>query len=216
MVKKLTVKAWISTGFVILGCLIIAVPILWMNAPGALAALQGRVPQGADERTVTNFYGLTAIGLFMVVIVVVIFFRQLSQSVKKRVGEYLAKHGGVTEDQLDRDFESARQIGKVWIGKRWTFSHDLRPVLVENEAVAWVFSEKEHVKNKVNYYICLGLADGTVERVCVSEEQIREIMEAYKTFPHILSGNNPEYAYLYKSDREAFLEMKYRQNINIS
>lgn len=213
MIRKLTTKVWISTGLVVLGCLAIAAPILWYNAPGALAAFRRSRLVGSGGEDAGNYYALSAIAIILIAFGLFACIRQLSNSVRKRVERYLAQHGDVTEAQLDSDFAAAREIGNVWIGKRWTFSHDLSCILLENAAVAWVFSEKEHVKNKVNYYLCLGLADGVVRRVCVPEEKLQEIIEVYKGFPHILAGNNPEYGYLFQNDRQTFLEMKYRQNV---
>ncbi|MCM1025292.1 MAG: hypothetical protein NC432_02590 [Roseburia sp.] len=212
MVKKLTVKSWIDTGLIVLICLIFGGILLWFNGPGALLALRG-LPAGAgDTRPASNYYILSGIGLFMLAIGIVIFLKLLLNSVRKRVNQYLAKSGGVTEAQLDQDFEAARQIGNVWLGRRWTFSHDLNCILLENREIAWVFSEKERVKNKVNYYLCLGTASGDIRRIKVSEENLQSIMEVYQGFPHILAGNNPDYGYQFRNNLQAFLELRYRSN----
>lgn len=212
MVKKLTVKSWISTGLFVLICLVMAGFLLGYNAPGALDALRGLPPKdGASPAG--NYYVLSGIGLFMLGIGLYIFLKLLFHSVRKQVDQYLAG-SGVTEAQLDQDFEAARQIGNVWVGRRWTFSHDLNGILIENREIALVFSEKEHVKNKVNYYLCLGAASGAVWKIKVSEENLKDLMEVYQGFPHILAGNNPDYAYQYRNDRQAFLELRYRPNID--
>lgn len=212
MVKKLTVKAWIDTGLFVLICFLFAGIMLWFNAPGAWKALRGLPPEpGASPAS--NYYVLSGIGLFMLGIGLFILLKLAFRSVRKQVNQYLKKNGGVTEAQLDQDFETARQIGNVWVGRRWTFSHDLRGILMENREIALVFSEKEHVKNKVNYYLCLGTVSGAVQKIKVSEENLKSLMEVYQSFPHILVGNNPDYAYQFRHDLQAFLELQYRPNM---
>lgn len=213
MVKKLTIKSWIDTGLFVLICFVFAGVLLGINAPGALDALRGLPPKDG-ESPASNYYVLSGIGLFMLGIGLFILLKLLFNSVRKQVNQYLAKAGDVTEAQLDQDFETARQIGNVWVGRRWTFSHDLRGILVENREIAWVFSEKERVKNKINYYLCLGAASGAVLKVKVSEENLKSLMEAYQSFSHILAGNNPDYAYQFRNDRQAFLEIQYRPNVD--
>lgn len=213
MVKKLTIKSWISTGLFVLICFVIAGIFLWHNGPGALDALRGLPPKDGAS-SAGNYYILSGIGLFMLGIGLFIFLKLLLNSVRKQVNRYLAKSDGVTEALLDQDFEAARQIGNVWVGRRWTFSHDLNGILIENREIAWVFSEKEHVKNKVNYYLCLGTASGAIRKIKVSEENLKDLMEVYQSFSHILAGNNPDYAYQFRHDRQAFLEIQYRQNID--
>ncbi len=211
MITKLTVKTWLSTGVIILICFGLAVPMLWKYGPSAVEALGGLVPELAKTESMSNIYGISGLGLVFVLFGLLIFVRQLTNSVRKRVKKYLAENQGVTLEQLNNDFAAAEEIGNVWIGRRWTFSHDLRCILVENAKIVWMYSETERVRNKVNYYLCLALVDGTVEMARVSEKRLSRMKEVYGRFPHILVGNNPEYGYLFKNDKEAFLDMKYRQ-----
>lgn len=186
--------------------------MLWKYGPAAAEALSGSVPELAKTESMSNIYGVSGIGLVFVLFGLFIFVKQLRDSVGKRVKKYLAENRDVTLEQLDCDFAAAEAIGNVWIGRRWTFSHALPCILVENAAIVWMFSETEHVKSKVNHYLCLALADGTVEKARVSDKNLSRLKEVYGAFPHILVGNNPEYGYLFKNDRDALLDMKYRRN----
>lgn len=209
MIKKLTIKEWMGTGLVLLMCLGLAVPALWYFGPSALAALGGSVPALAKKQSMTNIYGMSALGLFFLLLALFIVGRKLSDSVGRRVRRYLESRPDVTEEQLDSDFTMAEKIGNLWIGRRWTFSHELRCVLLENEGIVWVFSEKERVKNNINYYLCFGLVSGKIERMRVREKDLTPLIERYGKNPRILAGNNPEYDYMFRNNLASFLNLKY-------
>ena len=211
MVGKLTLKYWMSIGLLLLFCLALSTPF-WKYGPAALEALQGGVPELARTESMSNIYGLAALGLFFLLISLALVIRGLTNSVGKRVRKYLAGHSGVTMAQLDSDFAAAEQVGKVWIGRKWTYNHDMNYVVVGNDDIAWVYHETERSRNRVSYYLCLGLADGNVERICVPEKKLSQMEEIYERFPHILVGSNPEYKYMFRNDRNAFLNIKYRQS----
>lgn len=214
MIKKLTIKEWMGTGIALLMCLVLAVPALWYFGPSALAALRGSVPELAETQSMTNIYGMSALGLFFLLLALFILGRKLSDSVGKRVRRYLESRPDVTEEQLDSDFNAAEKIGNIWIGRRWTFSHELRCVLLENEGIVWVFSETERVKNGKNYYLCFGLVSGKIERVKVREQDLTPLIERYGKNPRILAGSNPEYSYMFKNNLASFLNLKYNADAN--
>ncbi len=209
MIRKLTIKTWIRTSVIVLICLIGAVALFSVYGPTALKAWRLFGPKRAVTDYTNDVLG-TAIGAFFAVSGVFIFFNELKKSVKKRVRQYLEGHREVTLEQLDNDFAAAERIDTVWIGRRWTYSHELECILVENDKVAWVYSETRQSGRSTYHYLCLGLADGTVEKIPVSQNKISRMKEAYERFPHMVVGNNPEYGYMFKHDREAFLNLKYR------
>lgn len=215
MVRKLTIKTWLGSFLLILFCWGLSIPMLVKYGPSAVEALKGGVPRLAAEESMTNIYGISGLGLFFVVLGLLILIVQLKNSVGKQVRKYLSEHPELTMQQLENDFSGAEQVGNVWIGRNWTFSHDMRRILVENSQVVLVYSEKEHSRNNISYYLCLGLADGKTERVRVSsEKKLARIMEIYERYPHMLVGNNPEYGYLFRNNLNEFLDIKYRKNGN--
>lgn len=192
MVKKMTIKTWTSVGLLLVVCLVIAIVPLWHYGPSALAALQGRHPL-LDE-PLSNIYGMTGIGLFMLVISLAIFIRSLANPVSKRVNRYLEKHPGVTMELLDQAFDSAEKIGNVWIGGRWTFSHDLWSIVVENADIVRAYGQRERSKNVTNYYLCLELAEGKSERknerVKMGYNDLTKVLEMYGKYSNIHAENN--------------------------
>lgn len=192
MVKKLTIKAWTSAGLLLLFCLGMAFFVFWHYGPSLIMMLQGGIPL-VDEPA-SNVYGMSAIALFMLVIGVVIFIKMFTNSVSKRVNRYFERHPEVVMEQLDQAFESAEKIDKVWIGERWTFSHDLDSVVVENAEVVRAYSMKERAKRSYNYYLCLDLAEGQsekkTERVGMSYHDIAKALELYRKYPNIRVEDN--------------------------
>ena len=188
MVKKLTIKTWTSTGLLLLVCLVIAIVPLWRYAPSALLLLQGKTPLVNESQT--NIYGITAIGLFMLIISLVIFIKLLISPVGKRVNAYLEKHQGVTMSQLDEAFESAENFGNVWVSKRWTFSHDMQRIVAENEEIVRAYSMSERSRRDTNYYLCLEFTEGKSERVKMSYHNLSEILESYKKYSNIRVEHN--------------------------
>lgn len=212
MIRKLTIKLWMNVIPLLLVCGVIPAVLLSKYGPAALQALQGTVPELAETESMSNIYGLSALALFFIVIDVAIVIRQLTFSVGKKVRNYMSANPSVTMQELDNDYDQAEQIGNVWIGRKWTYCYDMDDIPVDNDKIVLVYNETDRVKDKIVFYLCLGLVDGKVARASVSKNNIPKIFRMYERFPRILVGNNPEHMYLYKNDMNALLDIKYRSN----
>lgn len=164
--------------------------------------------------SLTNIYGLSAIGAFLFLIGLFLLIKTLKDSARKLTGEYLAANPSVTMAELESDFDSAQQKGKhVYIGRKWTFSAKLNKLILDNSQIIWVHTGSRRSGRSVNFYVWWEMIDGSTQEVSLSSaKKCTEIMEAYEQFPHILTGNSSEFLYLLQNDRESLLNMKYRQN----
>lgn len=161
--------------------------------------------------TLLNVYGLTAIGVLLLLFALLALIKTLKDSAKKLTQEYLAANPSVTMDALESDFASAQQKGKVFIGRKWTFSAKLNKLILDNSQIIWVHTGSMRSGRSVNFYVWWEMLDGSTQQVSLSSaKKCAEVMESYSQFPHILTGNSSEYAYLLQNDREALLDMKYR------
>lgn len=183
MVKKLTIKAWTSTGILLAVCLVLAIVPLYRYAPSALALLQKKPPLLNESQS--NIYGISALGIVMLIICVAIFIKQLSEPVSKRVNRFLAEHPETDMAQLDQEFFGAEKIGTMWIGNHRTFSHDMRSVVVEHAEIIRAYMYEERERRATNYYVCLELKNGKTERVKNSYHDVSKILELYKKCPNI-------------------------------
>lgn len=162
--------------------------------------------------TLVNIYGLTAIGLVLLLFALFVLVKTLKNSARKLTCEYLAANPSVTMDALESDFTSAQQQGKVFIGRKWTFSAKLDKLIIDNSRILWVHTGSQRSGRSVNFYVWWEMLDGSTQQVSLSsEKKCTAVMEAYSQFPHILTGNSAEYSYLLQNDREAFLNLKYRK-----
>lgn len=211
MVRKLTFKEWIHTGPLVLGLLAFGGAILWKVGPSAIEAMRGLPPARANKESIGTIYMGSAVGVMFIIFPLILFIGTLKRSVRGRVNRYLAEHGGVTMSMLDSDFFAAKQVDNVWVGRRWSFCNVFRNIPLENNKIVWVHTDISCTKYGTDYWICLGLVDGTVEKEKVSHKKLPEITALYKKYPHILVSDNPKYGYMFKNDREAFLSIKYRQ-----
>lgn len=169
-----------------------------------------RVIRGEKKGNTLFIFGL---GLILFLIIVFVIIKMMKNSPKKLIGQYIEKHPGVTMEHLESDFDAAENINKVWIGKKWTFSSKMGEFLFDNREVVWVHTETVRSGRNVNFYVWWNLIDGSAKSVSLSsEKKCTEVMEKYNRFAHILVGNNPEYGYLLKNDREKLLDIKYRAN----
>lgn len=160
-----------------------------------------------------NTLGMFGLGLVLFIIIVFVMIKMMKNSPKKLIGQYIEKHPGVTMEHLESDFNAAENVNKVWIGKRWTFSSKIEGFMLDNNDVVWVHTETVRSGRSVNFYVWWNLIDGSAKSVSLSSEKgCKEVMEKYNQFAHILVGNNPEYGYLLKNDREKLLDIKYRAN----
>lgn len=165
--------------------------------------------------TKTNIYGISASGTFFILIALFILAKTLNNSAKKLVDQYLSAHPGVTMEQLEQDFAAAQEINKVWVGKRWTFSPKMGPdskhLIFDNDQLIWVHSGSVRRGRSINFYVWWNLIDGSERQVSLSsEKKCTQVMEKYNQFAHVVVGNNPEYGSLLRNDKQAFLDLKYR------
>lgn len=212
MIRKLTVKKWISAGVIILFCAVAGGFMLSKYGVAAWLRLRGYVPSLSRTESMDNIYLGAGLGVVFVVIGIIIIIRQLILGVGRQIKRYLASHPEVTMEELEKDFAAAEKIGNIWIGKRWTFSYELIGIVVENADIAWVFSEADGGKH-VQYFLCLGLADGKIVRTSVEREHLLRMKERYAQYPHILLDNRAEYEHKFKNNLSAFLDIKYNRNL---
>ncbi len=212
MVKKLTLTHW--QGLILLSLIIGLIPaiVLLKFAPTAIQSLSGSAPESAKTKSMDNIYVICLFALFFLVIYVLIMINHITHSVGKKVKKYLAANPGVTIEQLDSDFETAENIEEIWIGRKWTFSANMDYIPVEHAKIVLVYSESWHSKRSEIFYLCLGLLDGTVVKTIVMKKSLPKFMEIYSRYPHILVGNNEKYIRMFKNDRNALLDIKYRSS----
>lgn len=212
MIRKMAIRKWIGAGALTLFCAVMGGAFLWMYGAAALEGLSGSVPELAKTQSMDNIYFGAVMGLIAVALAVIIIIRQSSLSVGGQIKRYLANHPDVTMEQLEDDFASAVQYGSIWIGNRWTFSYDLVGLVFENAKIAWVYSERDGGRS-VQYFLCLGTTDGKIVKTSVKQEHLVPIKGRYTQFPHILLDNSMEYEHIFKNDINAFLNIRYNQNI---
>lgn len=209
MIKKLTAKVW--RGMLLLSLIIGVLPsiVLIKFAPTAIQVLLGTVPDSAKTAS-DNACAFCLFAMFFLVIDILIIINHLTHSVRKKVKRYLAENPNVTMEQLESDFEAADQIEDIWIGRRWTFSENMDYIPVEHEKIVLVYSESWRSRRFETFYLCLGLLDGTVVKTIVMEKALPKLMERYERCPHILVSNDPQYIQMFRHNRNALLDIKYR------
>ena len=217
MVKTLTRKNVLSMIPILLFCWGIGGFALWRYGMGALGLLQGRIRPSDLDESVSNYYGMSALALFFIVIGLIIVIRQLVMSIGKRIDKYIAEHPGVSLQMLEEDFAGAEQFGAIWVGQKYTYSTDLSQVLLENNRIVLICEEEEYQRRRnvttTSYYICWCMADGKEFRVRVDGGKLRKLKEYYARFPHILTENNPEFKRLFRNNLSGLLNIKYNENI---
>lgn len=159
----------------------------------------------------SNVYFITAFASIVFLFAMYILIATLKDSPKKKIKEYMASAPSVTMEELESDFASADRQNGFFIGKKWTFSPRLDKLIFDNRQVIWVHTNSQQYKQGVTYYLLWEMLDGSTQKVSFSsEKKCKAVMKCYSQFSHIVTGNSSEYTYLFRSDREAFLNMKYR------
>lgn len=211
MIRKLTIRKWLYGSLGILVLLALGGFMLWTEGPSAIEALKGGTPARAKKESIDTIYVISVMGIILVLIALSAFIAGLINSVKRTVNRYLAEHGGITLSMLDSDFFAAENVDSIWVGKRWSFCHQFRNIPLENDKIVWVHTDSIRSRRGTSYWICLGLIDGTEERASIPYKKLSEIKELYKKYPHILVSDGPEYSLMFKNNREALLDIKYRK-----
>lgn len=161
--------------------------------------------------SLTNIYGLTAIGSVLALFALFILVKTLKNSAKKLTQEYLAANPGVTMEALENDFAAAKEQAKVFVGRKWTFCAKLSKLILDNSQIIWVHTGSMRSGRSINFYVWWEMLDGSTQEISLSsEKKCLSVMDAYTQFPHILTGNSSEYAYLLKNDRQQLLSLKYQ------
>lgn len=82
------------------------------------------------------------------------------------------------------------------------------------QGMDWYYLERGAVNGMAKHEIRISVLAEIfrAEKARVSDKNLSRLKEIYATFPHVLIGNNTEYGYLFKNDREALLDMKYCRN----
>lgn len=162
-------------------------------------------------QSLSNVYGITAIGSVFFLFAVLVLIWTIKDSPQKQIRKYLEANPSVTMEALESDFAAAGRQGSVFIGRGWTFSAKLDPLILDNSQVIWVHTASQQSRYGLTYYVLWEMLDGSTRKVVLSsEKKCKALVDGYSGFSHIVTGSNPEYSYLLRSDREAFLDLKYR------
>lgn len=191
MIGTLTAKIWAKTGVIFLACMAMAVPLLWYYGSAVLMILRGETPSVTESRSL--IFIMAGVGLLALLIGLLSVIALFANPVSEQVDSYLAQHPGVTIEQLDQDFASARQIGIMWLGERWTFSHELRDLVVENKEIVRVYAWEELRHGSANmywFYLCMELAGGDTMKLKMDYHDLAQIIEWYGQYPDIMAENN--------------------------
>ena len=142
--------------------------------------------------------------------------RAFCEPVKKKVKRYLAAHPWITPEELERDFAGAERFGKIWIGRTCTYCYDLKDAVLDNSEIIWVHTEWEQLGRSSSYYIYWGMLDGSEKKTAVSKKLGGRLEEHYRSFPHIVVGDAPDYGYMFKHSMKDFLALKYSDNAGMN
>ena len=159
-----------------------------------------------------NIWGTLLVGGILLLIPLLLLIKTMMNSAKKLIKKYLQEHPNITMEQLESDFAASEKVNQVWIGQNWTFSPKMKELLFDNQQLVWVHCGSVRMGKGVNFYVWWNLVDGSERKVSLSSlKKCTKVVEAYRRFPHVLVGSNPEYAYLLANDREALLDIAYRK-----
>lgn len=162
-------------------------------------------------RKLSDIYPITALAAFLILMGVLLLVLEIRKSPKKKLQEFLTANPSVTMEELEQDFAAADREGNVYIGRRWTFCATLDNFILDNSQVIWVHTSYEQFRQTVTHYVCWEMFDGSTQRATQPDEKrSKAVMKKYSQFSHIVTGNSSEYSFLLKSDRDAFLKMKYQ------
>ena len=213
MIKTLTAKNIKSMIWLLLFLWGVGGACLWHYGPDTLRLLQGRTRPEFLEENVSNYYGMSAIALLLILLGLAVLIRQLTFPLKKRVNQYLEAHPEVTLKILDNDFAKAEEFGAIWVGKQFTYAADLKRVLLENDRIVWVYKEVTTRKNASTYHIHWCMADGQEYSAQISAKNLDELMDHYGSFPHIIISYSQDYHNMFKHNLNQLLDIRYNQYI---
>lgn len=213
MIKTLTAKNIKSMIWLLLFLWGVGGACLWHYGPDTLGLLQGRILPEFLEENVSNYYGMSALALILILLGLAIVIIQMTSPLKKRVNQYVEAHPEITLQILDNDFAKAEQFGAIWVGQQFTYVADLKKVLLENDRIVWIYKEVTRRRNASTYHIHWCMVDGQEFSVQISAKNLDDLMDHYGSFQHILINYNKEYHNMFKHNLSQFLEIRYNQYI---
>ena len=214
MIKTLTVDNAKGVFFILLFCWGLAGIVLWHYGSDTLGLIQGRIRPEALKEDTFNYYGMSGLALFFILLGAFILIKDLTHSVKKRVNQYLSEHPDVTLEMLDEDFSGAEKFYDIWVGEKYTYTTELKSILLENDRIVWVHQDVEYSRRTTSYFVCWCMVDGQEYRTRITEKNLRLLREHYLiNFTHILTEDNPDYRNMFKHNLDKLLDIRYNQYV---
>lgn len=137
-----------------------------------------------------------------------ILFGLLSNRSIKAVKELLSTLDAAGEEKLALDYRNAWKGSRhIKIGKEYTFAYSDTCRIYRNSEIIWIY---EWHDNKASYFDLYLIDKQKPEILTTTEKTYKKILEYYEHyFPHIVVGRSDEASYLYRNDRNQFLQLKY-------
>jgi hypothetical protein len=130
----------------------------------------------------------------------------------KNIEKYLKNHPDVTEEVLDGEFSSAKQLGKVWIGKRWTFFlSGTTAKIIDNRELVWAYYYKVTGRNARSMIKTFDINRHMVS-FNIEESLSREALEQYaQVAPQMVLGYDKNLENAFKNNFQEFLSYQYNK-----
>lgn len=179
-----------------------------------LMQLLGFKPK-ADEISGTDL-GICVMAGGMLLFAVYLLLRALSGSAQKNAKEFVSKLDNAQKERLVLDYQNAWRGSRTFrVGQIYTFVLDAKDGIYLNSEIVWLQEWNETVikygvSHKYYYFNLYLLHQEEPKILNTTEKMYPQILEYYERhFPHIVAGDSDEARYLYRTDRNQFLHLKY-------
>lgn len=182
----------------------------------ALMQLLG-MKQGTSEIKKDEVIILSAMGAFLLLFALWLLIRCLSGGSQKKVREFFTTLSEGEKDKLSMDYQNAWKCSRSpRIGRLYTYQCGESSGIYKNSDIIWVYEWHESSRYGDKHYLSLYFIDKQEpEYIQVKDKAYPQILDYYKNhFPHIVVGHSDEAGYLYRHDRNQFLQLQYYNGQN--
>lgn len=213
ILKDMKLNSLVSVLHIILGLSAISIVILFLQRDIWMQFLGMRPKTGEMQSEDLIMSGLA---LLMLLFVLWMLLQSLSGRVQKKAKEFISGLDSAEQEKLTVDYQNAwRGSRTIRIGRKYTYVLDSREGIYLNRDIIWIYAWKESKRSNGvtsnNYYFNLyRLGKEEPDIIGTTQKTYPEILEYFKNnFPHIVIGDSDEVRYLYRNDRDKFMQLRY-------
>ena len=163
-----------------------------------------------DGKEISIVFVVSAAALIALLYIIYNFMKLKNNGCLKQFNKYLEKNPSISIASIESDFNSAEQVGKNWVGKKWLiFLEGSNVKILDMSQLVWAYYYRRTGRHPESKIITFDINKNQVSFDVSSSESDIVLQNWSINQPHMMLGYDEDLKRTFNKDFETFLNLKY-------